>query len=74
MEKTTIEHINSLAANIAAEISKKRGVPVEVHTHKQVSLRSICLGKFGAQPLVNGKTLGELHARGSAFLEGLRFQ
>ncbi|WP_379655039.1 hypothetical protein [Pseudoxanthomonas sp. UC19_8] len=74
MEKITIEHLNALAADIAAEISKKRGAPTEVHIHKQISHRSICLGKFGAHPLVVGKTPSELHARGSAYLDGLRFQ
>lgn len=74
MTSTTEAELKSLAQDIAFELSAKRNDIVEVYIGRQEGKRTFHLGRFGAHEIVKGKNANELHERGRAFLDGLRFQ
>jgi len=74
MTSTKEAELKSLAQDIAHELNAKRNDMVEVYIGRQGGKRTFHLGKFGAHEIVKGKNAAELHDRGRAFLDGLRFQ
>ena len=72
METTTHQALDDLAQRIAIVITEKRGVPTQVHHLHNASASTLCLGKFGANMLIQARSPAELLVRGEGFLQGMR--
>jgi len=71
METTTHHKLDEIAQRIAVALTDKRGVPTQVHHLHHANASSLCLGKFGANMLIEASSPAELLARCEGFLQGL---
>ena len=72
MDTTTHHALDELAQRIADAITEKRGIPTQVHHIHYATASTFCLGKFGANMLIQARSPAELLVRGEGFLQGMR--